>query len=134
MPRIVGVDIPDRKKLKVSLRYIYGIGPKRAGDICQRLNLDPEIRVNELKDAEVAAIATDIQNHYQVEGDLKRQIQQDIRRLQTINCYRGIRHKRGLPVRGQRTKTNARQRKGKRQTVGAIRDKVARKLTRATET
>ena len=130
MPRLVGVDIPEKKKLKISLRYIFGIGPKRAADICSRLNLDPEVRVSELKEAEVAAIATDIQDHYQVEGDLKRQVQQDIRRLQTINCYRGIRHKRGLPVRGQRTKTNARMRKGRKQTVGAIRDKVARKLSR----
>ena len=130
MPRLVGVDIPEKKKLKISLRYIFGIGPKRAADICSRLNLDPEVRVSELKEAEVAAIATDILDHYQVEGDLKRQVQQDIRRLQTINCYRGIRHKRGLPVRGQRTKTNARMRKGRKQTVGAIRDKVARKLSR----
>ena len=118
MPRLVGVDIPEKKKLKISLRYIFGIGPKRAADICSLLNLDPEMRVSELKEAEVAAIATDIQDHYQVEGDLKRQVQQDIRRLQTINCYRGIRHKRGLPVRGQRTSTNARTRKGKRRTVG----------------
>ncbi len=131
MPRVVGVDIPEKKKLKISLRYIFGIGPRRSADICKRCNLDPELRVGELKEADIATINADIQTNYQVEGDLKRQIQQDIRRLQAINCYRGIRHKRGLPVRGQRTKTNARQRKGKRQTVGAIRDKTARKLARA---
>ena len=133
MARVVGVDIPDNKKLRVALRYIFGVGETRALSICGRCKLDPERRVKELKEAEIAMINADIQSNYQVEGDLKRQIQQDIRRLQGINCYRGIRHKRGLPVRGQRTKTNARTRKGKRQTVGAIRDKVSRRLTRGEE-
>ncbi len=130
MPRIVGIDVPDRKKLKVALTYIFGVGPHKAQQICKRCKLDPEMRVNDLTEANIGVINSDITEHELVEGDLKRQIQQDIRRLQSINSYRGLRHRRGLPVRGQRTKTNARTRKGKKQTVGAIRDKTARKLAR----
>ena len=130
MPRIVGVDIPEKKKLKVSLTYIFGIGPHRALELCKTCNLDPEARVSTLSESDMGKINSAIQNNYQVEGDLKRQIQQDIRRLQAINSYRGLRHRRGLPVRGQRTKTNARTRKGKRSTVGAIRDKAERKLAK----
>ena len=130
MPRIVGVDIPDKKKLKVALTYIFGIGPHKALQVCKRTNLDPEMRVNKLTEAQAAAINTDIVDNELVEGDLKRQVQQDVRRLQSINSYRGLRHRRGLPCRGQRTKTNARTRKGRKQTVGAIRDKAARKLSR----
>ena len=130
MPRIVGADIPDNKKLKVSLRYIYGVGPAKALEICERCSLDPETKVRELNQNQLASLANDINANLEVEGDLRRRVQQDIRRLQAINCYRGIRHKRGLPVRGQRTRTNARMRKGKRQTVGAIRDKAARREAR----
>jgi small subunit ribosomal protein S13 len=128
MPRIVGVDIPERKKLKISLTYIFGVGPNKALQICKRCNLDPEARVNTLTESQVGSINSDLQDNEMVEGDLKRQVQQNIRRLQTIGCYRGWRHRRGLPTRGQRTKTNARTRKGRKQTVGAIRDKAARKV------
>jgi small subunit ribosomal protein S13 len=128
MPRIVGVDIPERKKLKISLTYIFGVGPHKALLICKRCKLDPEARVNTLTESQVGAINSDLQDNEMVEGDLKRQVQQNIRRLQTIGCYRGWRHRRGLPTRGQRTKTNARTRKGRKQTVGAIRDKAARKV------
>ena len=128
MPRIVGVDIPEKKKLKISLTYIFGVGPSKALKICKRCNLDPEVRVNTLSEAEIGTIINDLQDNEMVEGDLKRQVQQNIRRLQSIGSYRGLRHRRGLPVRGQRTKTNARTRKGRKQTVGAIRDKSERKL------
>ncbi len=127
MPRIVGVDIPDRKKVKIALTYIYGIGDTRALEVCKRCNIDPEARVNQLSEADIATLNSTIQSTLTVEGDLRRQVAQDIRRLISIGCYRGLRHRRGLPVRGQRTKTNARTRKGKRQTVGAIRDRAARR-------
>ena len=130
MPRLVGVDIPDKKKLHVSLTYIFGIGPARALEVCKRCNIDPETRVNKLSEAQIAALNSLIQNNLVVEGDLRRQVAQDIRRLVSIGSYRGLRHRRGLPVRGQRTKTNARTRKGKRQTVGAIRDRAARRQSR----
>lgn len=130
MPRIVGVDIDERKKLKVALTYIYGVGPYRALEICKRCNFDPEMRVRELSEAAIGTLNSDIQDNYQVEGDLRRQLSQDIRRLISIGSYRGSRHKRGLPCRGQRTSTNARTRKGKKQTVGAIRDKALRKQAR----
>lgn len=127
MPRIVGIDIDERKKVKVALRAIFGVGPKIALDICQRCSIDPEARVRELSERDIGHINTDIQENLTVEGDLKRQVQQDVKRLQAIGCYRGLRHRRGLPCRGQRTKTNARTRKGRKQTVGAIRDKAMRK-------
>lgn len=127
MPRIYGVDIPGNKKVVFSLAYIYGIGRNNASDIVEQCGINPDKRANDLTDAEIAAITKAIDTGYQVEGDLRRQIAMAIRRLQAINCYRGIRHKRSLPVRGQRTKTNARTRKGKRKTIGAIRDKTARK-------
>ena len=130
MPRLVGVDIPDKKKLRVSLTYIFGIGPARALEVCKRCNIDPDIRVNKLSESQIAALNSLIQNNLVVEGDLRRQVAQDIRRLVSIGSYRGLRHRRGLPVRGQRTKTNARTRKGKRQTVGAIRDRAARRQSR----
>ncbi len=130
MPRIVGVDIPERKKVKIALTYIFGIGPAKALELCKRCNIDPEMRVNKLTETDVSHLNTTIQNTMVVEGDLRRQIQQDIRRLVTIGCYRGIRHRRGLPCRGQRTSTNARTRKGRRQTVGAIRDRAARRMAK----
>jgi small subunit ribosomal protein S13 len=130
MPRILGVDVPDGKKVKIALTYIYGVGPTRAQEICTRCQIDPEARIKSLTEADINHLNTFIQDTYTVEGDLRRQVAQDIRRLQAIGSYRGFRHKRGLPVRGQRTKTNARTRKGGKRTVGAIRDKTERKLAK----
>jgi small subunit ribosomal protein S13 len=117
MARIAGVDIPREKRLEVSLTYIFGIGRTRAQEICTALSLDPDTRVRDLTDEEVAQIRNHIDAQYKVEGDLRREVQQDIKRKMEIGCYQGIRHRRGLPVRGQRTKTNARGRKGPRKTV-----------------
>ena len=117
MPRIVGVDIPDRKALRYSLRYIHGIGPKAADELLERLNLDPTKKAAELTEQEVAAINNLIDAEYIVEGVLRRQVSQHVQRLRDIRCYRGDRHRRGLPTRGQRTKCNARTRKGRKKTV-----------------
>ena len=117
MPRIVGVDVPADKPTVFSLRYIYGIGPKFAMDICTRARVDPGLRAKDLTEAQLSTIAGIIDSDYIVEGQLRRQVQQNIARLRDIGCYRGLRHRRGLPVRGQRTKTNARTRKGPRKTV-----------------
>jgi small subunit ribosomal protein S13 len=117
MPRIAGIDIPDKKKIRFSLRYIFGIGPKVSDDILRKLGIDGERRANELDDKEVAAIAAEIDANYPVEGALRRQIQQDIQRLKDTKSYRGERHRKNLPVRGQRTRTNARTRKGRKKTV-----------------
>ena len=121
MPRISGVDIPNDKPTWVSLRYIHGIGPKSAADICKRLGLDPNKRAKDLSEDELSKIAGLLGEDYVVEGQLRRQTQQNIVRLRDIACYRGLRHRRGLPVRGQRTKTNARTRKGPRKTVAGKR-------------
>ena len=134
MPRILGVDIPANKRVHVALRYLYGIGPTTALEICKRTNIQPEMRAKDLTDANIGAIIKILQDSYTVEGDLRRQVAQNIRRLIAIGSYRGVRHKRGLPVRGQRTKTNARTRKGPRKTVGAIRDKTARKIAGSEKT
>lgn len=134
MPRILGVDIPANKRVDVALRYLYGIGPTTALEICKRANILPEMRAKDLTDANIGAIIKILQDSYTVEGDLRRQVAQNIRRLIAIGSYRGMRHKRGLPVRGQRTKTNARTRKGPRKTVGAIRDKTARKIAGSEKT
>jgi small subunit ribosomal protein S13 len=131
MPRILGVDIPSNKQITVALRYIYGIGPSRAKEICQRAQIEESMKASELTEAHVSAITQLLQDSYMVEGDLRRQTAQNIRRLIAIGSYRGMRHRRGLPVRGQRTKTNARTRKGAKKTVGAIRDRTARKLANA---
>jgi len=128
MPRIIGVDIPGNKRVAYSLRYIYGIGPAKAEEIIARVKIDPTIKASDLTQEQIAQITKLLQNDYVVEGDLRRTVAADIRRLQQINCYRGIRHRRGLPVHGQRTKTNARTRKGKKVTIGAIRDKTQRRL------
>ena len=128
MPRIIGVDIPGNKRVAYSLRYIYGIGPAKAEEIIARVKIDPTIKASDLTQEQIAQITKLLQNDYTVEGDLRRSVAADIRRLQQINCYRGIRHRRGLPVHGQRTKTNARTRKGKKVTIGAIRDKTQRRL------
>jgi small subunit ribosomal protein S13 len=117
MPRILGVDIPNDKPTHVSLRYIYGIGPSLALRLCEQARIDPQRKAKELSDDELARLATILDRDYTVEGPLRRQVQQNIARLKDINCYRGVRHRRSLPVRGQRTKTNARTRKGPRKTV-----------------
>ncbi len=126
MPRIMGMDIPGRKRVEYALRYIYGIGPMRARAIVQDVRLDPAKRADDLSDEELTAISNYLQTHYRIEGDLRRDVAQNIRRLVSVGSYRGLRHKRGLPVRGQRTSTNARTRKGPRRTVGAVRGKEAR--------
>jgi len=122
MPRILGVDIPNNKKLAYSLRYIYGIGPKRADLVLQETGIDPDMRAKDLNEEQINAIMAKINElNYLVEGDLRRDLAANMKRLQAINCYRGLRHRRGLPVRGQRTKTNARTRKGKSASVGGLR-------------
>jgi len=122
MPRILGVDIPNNKKLAYSIQYIYGIGPKRATVVLEQTGLDPDMRANDLNEEQINVIMAKINElNYQVEGDLRRDLAANMKRLQAINCYRGLRHRRGLPVRGQRTKTNARTRKGKAASVGGLR-------------
>ena len=113
MARIAGVNIPAGKPLHISLRYIFGIGPKNSLEICERTGLEPMKRVNTLTDAEILKIREDIDKNYKVEGDLRREVAINIKRLMDLGCYRGLRHRKGLPVRGQRTHTNARTRKGK---------------------
>ncbi len=117
MPRIVGIDIPNDKPVFVALRYIYGIGPALAMDICRKVELDPQVKAGKLTEQELSKIASVLESDCVIEGQLRRQVQQNIARLRDIRCYRGLRHRRGLPVRGQRTKTNARTRKGPRKTV-----------------
>jgi len=117
MARILGVDIPNEKRIIIALRYIYGIGRTTAQKIVDELKLNPDTKSKELSDQDLARIAAEIQKNYVVEGPLQRQIRQNIQRLKEIHCYRGIRHRRGLPVRGQRTRSNARTRKGPRKTV-----------------
>jgi small subunit ribosomal protein S13 len=131
MPRILGVDIPGKKRVEIALRYIYGIGPSKALEIVEKTKIPLGIKADDLTDEHISAITTVLQKDYVVEGDLRRTILQDIRRLSSISSYRGIRHRRGLPVRGQRTKTNAHTRKGRSKTVGAIRDKTQRKLAKS---
>jgi len=117
MARIAGVDIPREKRLEVSLTYLYGIGRTRARDICEATGISADTRVRDLTDEEVARIRNFIDQAYKVEGDLRREVDQDIKRKMEIGCYQGLRHRRGLPVHGQRTQTNARTRKGPRKTV-----------------
>ena len=128
MPRIIGVDIPGNKRIEYALRYIYGIGPTKALEIIEKTGIDRNLKAADLSQEQISSITKILQNDMLVEGDLRRSVAADIRRLQQINSYRGIRHRRGLPVRGQRTKTNARTRKGKKITIGAIRDKTQRRL------
>jgi small subunit ribosomal protein S13 len=130
MPRILGVDIPSNKQVGIALTYLYGIGPAIASEIVEKLGVDPSTKAKDLSPAHIAQITKLLDGTYEVEGDLRRQVAMSIRRLQSIGCYRGLRHRRGLPCRGQRTKTNARTRKGKKRTVGAIRDKAARKTAK----
>ncbi len=117
MPRILGVDLPNDKPTHISLRYIYGIGPTTSLHLCGQARIDPMRRARELSDDDISRLAAILDRDYTVEGPLRRQVQQNILRLKDIGCYRGLRHRRGLPVRGQRTKTNARTRKGPRKTV-----------------
>ena len=128
MPRIIGVDIPGNKRIEYSLRYLYGIGPAKALEIIAKVGIDRNLMARDLTPDQIAQITKILQDDLLVEGDLRRTVAADIRRLQQINCYRGIRHRRNLPVHGQRTKTNARTRKGKKVTIGAIRDKTQRRL------
>lgn len=117
MPRIAGVDIPDNKPIRYALRYIHGVGPHTADQILAKAEIDGAVRANKLTESELANLAQIIDNDFIVEGALRRQVQQNVARLRDIRCYRGDRHRRGLPVRGQRTKTNARTRKGRKKTV-----------------
>jgi len=117
MPRILGVDIPNDKRTVISLRYIYGIGPFLADQLCTRTGISPDKRARDLTEDELAKLTGLLDNEYVVEGQLRRQIQQNIGRLREIGSYRGLRHRKGLPVHGQRTRTNARTRKGPRKTV-----------------
>lgn len=117
MPRIAGVDIPPNKATRISLRYVHGIGPKRADDICRELSLDPDRKARDLTDEEVVQVNGLIDRGVVVEGQLRREVAQNIQRLKAIRCYRGLRHIRGLPARGQQTQSNARTRKGKKKTV-----------------
>lgn len=117
MPRLLGVDIPNDRKTVISLTYLYGVGNQTARDLCHKAGIEPDKRARDLTDEEVSRIATILERDYIVEGPLRRQVQQNISRLRDIKCYRGIRHRVGLPVRGQRTKTNARTRKGPKKTV-----------------
>ncbi len=117
MPRVAGVDIPNEKRVEISLRYIFGVGPKIAADILKEAQIDPSTKAKDLTEDEVSRVAGIIERNYQVEGSLRRQVQSNIARLRDIGCYRGLRHRRGLPTRGQRTRTNARTRKGPKKTV-----------------
>lgn len=117
MPRLLGVDIPNDRKTVISLTYLYGVGPKVARELCLKAGLDQDRKASELTDEELSTLGTILERDYTVEGPLRRQVQQSIARLRDIKCYRGLRHRAGLPVRGQRTKTNARTRKGPRKTV-----------------
>ena len=117
MARIAGVDIPNNKRVEIALTYIYGIGRKSSNDILAQTGIDPDKRAKDLTEEEIAKLRDVIENSYTVEGDLRRDVALNIKRMVEINCYRGIRHRKGLPVRGQRTKTNARTRKGPAKTI-----------------
>ena len=131
MPRVLGIEIPGKKQLEYSIRYIFGIGPTLSLEVIAKAKLDPAKNADDLSDEEISVLTQVLQStDYRIEGDLRREVQQNIRRLISIGSYRGLRHRRSLPVRGQRTSTNARTRKGPKKTVGAIRDKTARKAAR----
>ena len=131
MPRLMGVDIPGKKRIEYALRYIHGIGPKRAGDIVEKCNIAVGKKADDLTPDEIRQIVAFIQENYTVEGDLRRKVSGNIRRLIATGTYRGLRHKKGLPVRGQRTRTNSRTRKGAKKTVSAVRDKAERQAIKA---
>ena len=117
MARLAGVDLPREKRMEIALTYIYGIGRKSAKDILDATGISPDLRSKDLTDDDIAKLRDHIENNYKVEGDLRREVQADIRRKMEIGCYQGMRHRRGLPVHGQRTKTNARTRKGPKKTI-----------------
>ncbi|MDR1959911.1 MAG: 30S ribosomal protein S13 [Planctomycetaceae bacterium] len=117
MPRLLGVDIPNNRPTVISLTYLYGVGPSIARELCLKAGIDPTTKAKNLRENEVATLAALLDNDYTVEGQLRRQVNQNIARLREIACYRGMRHRKGLPVRGQRTRTNARTRKGPKKTV-----------------
>ena len=121
MPRLAGIDIPANKKVKIALTYIYGIGHKSAGEILNATSINAEMKAKDLSEDELSRLASEIDKSYVIEGQLRRHVGQNVGRLKDIRCYRGLRHMRGLPVRGQRTKTNARTRKGPRRTVAVKR-------------
>lgn len=127
MARIAGVDLPRDKRVEVSLTYIYGIGQSTSREILDRAEVDPNTRVRDLAETEVARLREIIDRNYRVEGDLRREVAMNIKRLQEIGCYRGIRHRKNLPVHGQRTRTNARQKRGARKTVAGKRRSRAKK-------
>ncbi len=127
MARIAGVDLPNTKRVEVALTYIFGIGNYRAHQILKKTKVSPDTRVNKLTEDDVSKLRAVIENEYPVEGALRSQISMNIKRLVDIGCYRGMRHRRGLPVRGQRTKTNARTRKGPRRTIGGMKRKEVKK-------
>jgi small subunit ribosomal protein S13 len=128
MPRLLGVEIPANKKIEYALRYVYGIGPTRANQVMQWTEIDPHKRARDLTEEELNKITESIASHgLRVEGDVRREVISSIKRLQSIRCYRGLRHARGLPVRGQRTRTNARTRKGARKTVGVMKKSADKK-------
>lgn len=133
MPRIVGVDIPKEKRVEIALGYIYGIGRTLSNRILKVANISPDKRAKDLTEEEVARLSSIIQKEYKVEGDLKREVSANIKRLIDVGSYRGLRHRRSLPVRGQRTRTNARTRKGPRKTVGVIRQKATKAAPAAEE-
>ncbi len=126
MPRLLGIDIPGRKRLEYALTYIYGLGLTKSREVIAKAKLDPAMKADDMTDEQIMSVTKVLREEYVIEGDLRRQVTQNIRRLISINSYRGSRHRRGLPVRGQRTKTNARTRKGPVRTVGAVRGKEAR--------
>lgn len=128
MPRIVGVDIPKEKRIEIALTYIFGIGRLTANKILKNANISPDMRAKDLNEEEISRITAVIQKDYKIEGDLRREQSANIKRLMDIGSYRGFRHRRGLPVRGQRTRTNARTRKGPRKTVGVVRAKKIRPM------
>ena len=117
MARLAGVDLPNSKRIEIALTYIYGIGRKSSNDILAQTGINPDTRAKDLTEDEIAKLRDEIENSYTVEGDLRRDVAMNIKRMVEINCYRGIRHRKGLPVRGQRTKTNARTRKGPAKTI-----------------
>lgn len=126
MARIAGVNIPTQKRVEIALTYIFGIGRTTANEICNKVGLPPERRVHELTDEEVAQIREAVDHDYQVEGDIRREVSMNIKRLMDLGCYRGLRHRRGLPVRGQRTHTNARTRKGPAKAIAGNKRVVAK--------
>jgi small subunit ribosomal protein S13 len=131
MPRILGIDIPKEKRIEIALTYLFGVGRTRSNAILEEAGISPDKRAKDLTDQEVSTITGVIQSKYQVEGDLRREVTGNIKRLMSSGTYRGWRHKRNLPVRGQRTKTNARTRKGPKKTVGVVKDKTVRKSAAA---